>query len=140
MDVQPADESRANETLKETNESPGLSPPICSSALAQDSITRSQDWCAKKVEANIQATREHSPEIAKTILSYLYEYSPRHHTCVAVMEYKTKLDGKTYAQILARNMVTTQPMKGYAEIYLVPIENRQERIDTINRLFDEYSK
>lgn len=110
------------------------------SALAQDSITRSQDWCAKKAEANIQATRERSPEIAKTILSYLYEYSPRHHTCVAVMEYKTNKDGKPYAQILARNMVTNQPMKGYAEVYLVPMREKQERIDAINRLFDEYSK
>jgi hypothetical protein len=113
---------------------------LSSPALEQDAMTRSQDWCAKKAEANIRATREHSPEIAKTIVSYLYEYSPHHHACVAVMEYKTTKDGKPYAQILARNMVTTQPMKGYAEIYLVPMENTQERIDTINRLFDEYGK
>jgi hypothetical protein len=103
-------------------------------------MTRSQEWCAKKAEANMQATRDHSPEIAKTILSYLYEYSPRHHTCVAVMEYKTTKDSKPYVQILARNMVTNQPMKGYAEVYLVPTDEKQERIDTINRLFDEYSK
>jgi hypothetical protein len=38
------------------------------------------------------------------------------------MEYKTTKDGKPYAQILARNMVTTHPMKGYPEIYLVPME------------------
>jgi hypothetical protein len=108
---------------------------------AQDSFTRSQAWCAEKAEANMKATREHSPEVAKTILSFLYEYSPRHHTCVAVMEYKTtEKDGKHYVQILARNMVTNQPMKGLAEIYLIPMEEKQERIDAINRLFDEYSK
>ena len=56
------------------------------------------------------------------------------------MEYKTNKDGKPYAQILARNMVTNQPMKGYAEVYLVPMREKQERIDAINRLFDEYSK
>jgi hypothetical protein len=35
------------------------------SALAQDAVTHSQDWCAKKAEANMQATGDHSPEIAK---------------------------------------------------------------------------
>jgi hypothetical protein len=109
-------------------------------AIAQDSLTASQDWCAKKSEANMAATKRDRPEIAKTILSYLYEYSPKHHTCVAVMEYTSKKDGKPYAQILARNMVTNQPMKGYAEIYLVPMESKQQRIDAINKLFDEYSK
>jgi hypothetical protein len=49
------------------------------------------------------------------------------------MEYKTKKDGKPYAQILARNMVTNQPMQGYAEVYLVLIDKKQERIDAIQR-------
>jgi hypothetical protein len=113
---------------------------VCPVAFAQDPFTRSQDWCAKKAEANIAATREHSPDVAKTIISYLFEYSARRHACVAVMEYKTTKDGKPYAQILARDMVTTQPMRGYADIYLVPMANQQERIDAINKLFDEYSK
>src|ERR1019366_219020 len=91
---------------------------VCQVLLAQDSFTRSQEWCAKRPEANMKATKERTPEIAKTIISYLYEYSPSHHACVAVMEYKTQKDGKPYAQILARNMVTNQPMKGLAEVTL----------------------
>lgn len=113
---------------------------VCPAVLAQDSFIRNQEWCAKKAEANLKATKEQKPEVAATILSYLYEYSPRHHACVAVMEYKTQKDGKPYAQILARNMVTNQPMKGFAEIYLEPMEEKQERMDAINFLFDEYSK
>jgi hypothetical protein len=109
-------------------------------ALAQDSFTKSQEWCSKKSETNMAETKRDRPDIAKTILSYLYEDSPKYHTCIAVMEYSTKKDDKPYAQILARNMITNQPMKGYAEIYLVPIENKQERIDAINKVFDEYSK
>ncbi len=88
----------------------------------------------------MKATKERSPEVAKTIISYLYEYSPSHHTCVAVMEYKVQKDGKPYAQILARNMVTSQPMKGLDEIFLEPMSNEQARIDHINFLFDKYSK
>ena len=72
--------------------------------------------------------------------TYLYEYSPRHHACVAVMEYKVQKDGKPFAQILARNMITSQPMKGLDEIYLLPMDEKQERIDAINFLFGEYSK
>lgn len=113
---------------------------VCPAVLAQVSFIRNQEWCAKKAEANLKATKEQKPEVAATILSYLYEYSPRHHACVAVMEYKTQKDGKPYAQILARNMVTNQPMKGFAEIYLEPMEEKQERMDAINFLFDEYSK
>jgi hypothetical protein len=41
---------------------------------------------------------------------------------------------------MARNMATNQPMKGYAEIYLVPIENKDERQEAVNFLFEEYSK
>jgi hypothetical protein len=80
----------------------------------------------------MKATKERSPEVAKTIISYLYEYSPSHHTCVAVMEYKVQKEGKPYAQILARNMVTSQPMKGLDEIFLEPMSNEQARIDHIN--------
>jgi hypothetical protein len=84
---------------------------LSTSAIAQDSFTKSQEWCAKKSEANMAATKRDRPDIAKTILSYLYEYSRRHHTCVAVMEYSTKKDDTPYVQIFARNMVTNQPMK-----------------------------
>jgi hypothetical protein len=88
----------------------------------------------------MKATKEKSPDIAATILMYMYEYSPRHHACVAVMEYKATKDGAPFAQIMARNMATNQPMKGYAEIYLVPIENKDERQEAVNFLFEEYSK
>jgi hypothetical protein len=108
--------------------------------LAQDAMTRNQEWCARKAEANMSATKENSPEIAETILTYMYEYSPAHHTCVAIMEYKTKKNGEPYAQILARNLVTSQPMKGFAEIYLIPMKNTEERIKAINYLFAEYGK
>jgi hypothetical protein len=113
---------------------------VCPVLMAQDSVTRSQEWCAKRADANMKATKERTPEVAKTIISYLYEYSPSHHACVAVMEYKTQKDGKPYAQILARNMVTNQPMKGLAEVYREPMEHEQAIIDAINFLFDEYSK
>lgn len=112
----------------------------CLPVLPQDSLLLNQAWCAKKAEVNMQATKRESPEIAATILTFLYEYSPHHHACVAVMEYKTQKDGRPYAQILARNLVTLQPMKGLGEIYLLPMENKQDRIDTINFLFDKYSK
>lgn len=95
-------------------------------------------WCAKLTEANMKATREKSPEVAKTIESFLYEYSEKNHTCVAVMAYR--ITGKDQVQILARNMVTNQPMKGYDEIYLEPSSNKQGILDAINYLFDEYSK
>ena len=114
-----------------------LSGPL---AVAQDAMTRNQEWCAKKAEANMSATKRNSPEVAETILTYMYEYSPSHHTCVAIMEYKTKKDGKPYVQICARNMATTQLMKGFDEIYLLPMRNTQERIGAINYLFKEYSK
>ena len=113
---------------------------FCRAIFAQDSFVQNQAWCAKKAEANLKATKEKAPEIAKTIISYLYEYSPRHHACVAVMEYKVQKDGKPFAQILARNMITSQPMKGLDEIYLLPMDEKQERIDAINFLFGEYSK
>jgi hypothetical protein len=113
---------------------------FCPLLQAQDSFVKNQEWCAKKAEANMKATRESSPALAATILSYLYEYSPSHHACVAIMEYRTQKNGKPYAQILARNMITLQPMKGLADIFLEPIEERQARIDAINFLFDKYSK
>jgi hypothetical protein len=113
---------------------------LCPGLFAQDSFVRNQAWCAKKAEANMKATRERLPDVAATILSYLYEYSPHHHACVAIIEYKVQKDGKPYAQILARNMITLQPMKGFAEIYLEPMEDSQARIDAINSLFDEYSR
>jgi hypothetical protein len=113
---------------------------ICPALWAQDAVSRHQEWCAKKAEANMKATKEKSPDIAATILMYMYEYSPRHHACVAVMEYKATKDGAPFAQIMARNMATNQPMKGYAEIYLVPIENKDERQEAVNFLFEEYSK
>ena len=113
---------------------------LCTSLLAQDSFVRNQEWCAKKAEANLKATKASFPKVAATIITFLYEYSPSHHACVAVMEYKVQEDGKPYAQILARNMVTNQPMRGLAEIFLVPIGEKQERIDAINFLFDKYSK
>lgn len=113
---------------------------FCPLLLAQDSFVRDQEWCAKKTEANMKITKERSPAVAATILSYLYEYSPSHHACVAIMEYRTQKDGKAYAQILARNMVTLQPMKGLGDIFLEPMEDTQARIDAINFLFDKYSK
>lgn len=113
---------------------------FCPALWAQDAVTRNQEWCAKKAEANMKATKEKSPEIAATILTYMYEYSARHHACVAVMEYKATKDGKPHAQIMARNMATNQPMKGYDEIYLMPIKNKDERQKAINFLFEEYSK
>jgi hypothetical protein len=113
---------------------------FCPSLLAQDAFVRNQEWCAKKAEANLAATKGHSPEVAATILSFMYEFSPSRHACVAIMEYRAQKDGKAYAQILARNMVTLQPMRGFAEIFLVPVEDRQARIDAINFLFDKYSK
>ncbi len=108
--------------------------------FGQDAFIRNQDWCAKKSEANMAATKRDNPEVAATILSYLYEYSPSHHSCVAVMEYKVKQNDGVFAQILARNMVTNQPMKAFAEIYLVPLADKQKRIDAMNTLFEEYSK
>ena len=113
---------------------------LCPALFAQDSFIQNQAWCAKKAEANIKATKENKPEVAATVLTYMYEYSPRHHACVAVIEYKTHKDGKAYAQILATNLVTMQPMKGFAEIFLEPLEDTQARIDDINLLFDEYRK
>lgn len=113
---------------------------VCPALWAQDTVTRNQEWCARKAEANMKETKETKPEIAASILTYMYEYSPRHHACVAVMEYKATKNGKPQAQIMARNMATNQPMKGYDEIYLIPIENKKERRDAINFLFAEYSK
>jgi uncharacterized protein YpmS len=109
-----------------------------SSALSQDSQTAHMAWCAKLAEANMKATRDKSPEVARTIESYLFEYSERHHTCVAVMAYRVQQ--KDQVQILARNMVTLQPMKGLTEIFLKPASDKQGIIDAINFLFAEYSK
>jgi hypothetical protein len=110
---------------------------LISSAVAQDTHTRHMAWCAKLAEANMKATHEKSPEVEKTIESFLYEYSEKSHTCVAVLSYRVKGD---QVQILARNMVTNQPMKGYDEVYLEPLSNKQGIQDAINYLFAEYSK
>lgn len=58
----------------------------------------------------------------------------------AEVNMKATKDGKPRAQMIARNMATSQPMKGYDEIYLVPIENKDERQKTVNFLFEEYSE
>ncbi len=113
---------------------------ICPALMAQDAVIRNQEWCARKAEANLKATKEQSPDIAATILSFQYEYSQKHHACVAIMEYKTTKDGQVLAQVLARNMATNQAMKGYAEVYLVSINDRAEREKAVNFLFEEYSK
>jgi hypothetical protein len=113
---------------------------LASTAFGQDSFTRNMAWCARKAEANIRATREQRPEVAKTVESYLYEYSPSHHTCVAVVAYRTNASGHPQVQISAVNMVTMQNMKGYAEIYLQDASDEQGILDAINYLFDEYSK
>jgi predicted amidophosphoribosyltransferase len=90
-------------------------------------------YCAQRA-----GQKEKSPDVAATIITYMY--SPRHHACIPLMEYKMTNDGVPFAQIMARNMATNQQMKGYAEIYLVPIESKDERLKAVNFLFEEYSK
>jgi hypothetical protein len=85
-------------------------------AMGQDSVTRSQQWCAKLAQNSLEKTKTERPEVAKTILSYLYEYYARKHTCVGIMEYRSEKDGRPYAQVIAINLVTTKPMKGYDEV------------------------
>jgi hypothetical protein len=104
--------------------------------MAQDAVIRNQEWCARKAQANLKATKEQSPDIAATILSFQYEYSQKHHACVAIMEYKAIKDGHAFAQVLARNVATNQTMKGYAEVYLVPINNQDERQRAVNFLIN----
>jgi hypothetical protein len=113
---------------------------VCTPVLAQNTAIQNKDWCAKIAEANLKETKEKQPEVAAMILTYTYEYSSERHACVAIMEYSIQKNGKLYAQILARNMVTLRPMKGFDEIYMEPMENVQARIDDITYLLKEYSK
>ncbi|MBI4455080.1 MAG: hypothetical protein HY644_04190 [Acidobacteria bacterium] len=100
-----------------------------------------QARCARLVKANMKATQEQSPEVYKTIATYLYEYSTKSQSCVMIMNYKTKgNDGNPAIQVLALNAVTMQPMSGYKDIFLIPEGNKQEIIDATNFLFDKWSK
>jgi hypothetical protein len=112
----------------------------CTTGSAQDRVIRNQEWCAKKAEANLRATKQDNPKVAETIKTFMYEYSVSHHACVAVIQYRTQKDGKPYDQVLARNLATNQTMKGYDEIYLIPSENEKEIQDAITFLFREYGK
>lgn len=108
----------------------------CVSARAQ---IEKQRECAHIVESNIAATKKQKPEIFKTINGYLFEYNSRLDACVIVMQYKVVVDGKNEIQVLAMNAVTRQAMEGYKNIFLIPANDTQGVIDSVNFLFDKYS-
>jgi hypothetical protein len=109
--------------------------------FAQDRVMADQARCAKLVKANMEATKRESPDVYKTVAAYLFEYSPKSHSCVMIVNYKAKgSDGKPAIQVLAVNAVTMQPMSGYKDIFLIPEGNTQEIMDATNFLFDKWSK
>jgi hypothetical protein len=109
--------------------------------FAQDRVMADQARCAKLVRANMEATKQKSPDVYKTIATYLFEYSPKSHSCVMIINYKAKGDdGKPAIQVLAVNAVTMQPMSGYKDIFLIPAGNRQEIMDATTFLFEKWSK
>jgi hypothetical protein len=109
--------------------------------FAQNRVMADQAACAKLVKANMETTKRESPDVYKTVAAYLFEYSPKSHSCVMIINYKAKgSDGKPAIQVLAINAVTMQPMSGYKDIFLIPAGNKQEIMDATNFLFDKWSK
>jgi hypothetical protein len=99
-----------------------------------------QSVCAAKVHADMEATREKSPDVVKTIRSYTFEYSRSSQSCVIIMQYNTedKAHGKM-VQILAINAFTMQPMENHENVFLVQPSQSAEIENAANFLFKKYS-
>ena len=112
-----------------------------SAAHAQaDDFRAKQQRCAAIVKANMSATARHKPAVMKTVMGFLFEYSPSRDTCVEVVQYRIQKPGKpSHVQVLAYNAVTQQPMEGYKNIFLEDASDTQGILDAMNFLFDMYS-
>lgn len=99
-----------------------------------------QQRCAAIVEANMSTTARDKPAVMKTVMGYLFEYSPSHDTCVEVIQYSVRKPGKSHqVQVIAYNAVTQQPMKGYKKVFLEDASDTQAILDATYFLFDKYS-
>ena len=108
-----------------------------SSAIAQ---MRQQALCAHLVKGDIEATKQEAPQIYQTLAKYFFEWSPRYHACVVIIQYRVYEKGKSpQIQIVATNAVTMQPMEGYKNIFLEPADEEKEIEDATNFLFERYS-
>ena len=87
------------------------------------------------------ATARDKPEVMKTVMGYLFEYSPSRDTCVEVIQYRVHDAGKpSQVQVGAYNAITQQPMEGYRHIFLEDAGDSKGIQDATNFLFDRYSK
>lgn len=99
-----------------------------------------QQRCAAIVKANMSATARNKPAVMKTVMGYLFEYSPSRDTCVEVVQYRVQKPGKLHqVQVIAYNAITQQPMEGYKNIFLEDASDTQAILDATNFLFDKYS-
>jgi hypothetical protein len=102
--------------------------------------TAQQATCTRIVAKDIERTKTEKPEVFSTIQHYTFEWSPKHHSCVMVIEYRVHESGKSpEVQVLAVNAVTMQPMEGTKNVFLIPASETKEVENAANFLFDRYS-
>ena len=76
----------------------------------------------------------------KTVKGFFFEYSPIRDTCVEIVQYNIRKQGKPHqVQILAYNAVTQQLMEGYEHIFLEDANDLKAIEDATNFLFERYS-
>ena len=98
-----------------------------------------QHWCALQVAKDMEATQRDTPAVYATISIYMFEWSKSRQACVMIIHYRAQKDGIAMIQILAMNAVTTQPMEGYKNVFLVPQKDEKGIEDSTNFLFKKYS-
>jgi hypothetical protein len=99
-----------------------------------------QATCARIVAKDLERTKTEKPEVFSTIQHYTFEWSPKHQSCVMVIEYRVRESGKSpKVQVLAANAVTMQPMEGTKNVFLIPASETKEIEDAAKLLFDRYA-
>lgn len=99
-----------------------------------------QAMCARIVSKDIERTRTERPKVYATIQHYTFEWSPKHRSCVIVIQYRTHdAEKPPEVQVLALNAITMQPMEGATNIFLIPASQKKEIDDATNFLFERFS-
>jgi hypothetical protein len=71
-----------------------------------------QQRCAAIVKANMSATARNKPAVMKTVMGYLFEYSPSRDTCVEVVHYRVQESGKPHqVQVMPITPSRSSPWK-----------------------------
>lgn len=110
------------------------SPPLAPAQMLE------QSSCSRLVAKNIARTKQERPKVFSTIVHYTFEWSPKHQSCVMVIQYRVREPGKpTEIQVIAVNAVTMQPMEGTKNVFLIPATDTKEIEDATDFLFEKYS-